>query len=377
MPWAFPRNFRAPPLQTSRRQRLLSFLRGASPQRSSSAPAAGSSSTARMSAPGQQLLRGTAILGGGAAAGGTNGMVFSQLSADPEAAPAAHVLASPMQQLLLPPHESSSAPLPGVPAQRYPATANGTTGSNGSGWSENTAASQRLDSSAARLQPQRPLQQLQPTVWRVSPGPPAAEHGTVAVPPPPDGLLASSQGDGGGHSSGVNNTLVSSRGRGTGSAAGAQAADDASAGSLTAGCSDPDLQPPVTTLSDAHSSLSEGASGEQQHSHGSIFIPAGFGDVVAHCVPTTYSSRVIMNRTYHAAGHISIDMLPAEARSMQPAERGPRMSAAVAGAAAALASQPGGDVEQGRRTAGGTAACTTGSRRRGLRAWVTGKNCKC
>jgi hypothetical protein len=77
------------------------------------------------------------------------------------------------------------------------------------------------------------------------------------------------------------------------------------------------------------------------------------------------------------AGHISIDMLPVEARSMQPAERSPRMSAAAVGAAAALAAQPGGDVEQGRRRAGSAAANNSGSTKRSVRGWVMGERWRC
>ena len=76
----------------------------------------------------------------------------------------------------------------------------------------------------------------------------------------------------------------------------------------------------------------------------------------------------------HAAGHISIDMLPVEARSMQPAERSPRVSAAAAAAAAALAAQLGSDVEQGRQRPGPVSTNATGSRRRGLPAWVMGED---
>lgn len=79
--------------------------------------------------------------------------------------------------------------------------------------------------------------------------------------------------------------------------------------------------------------------------------------------------------TWNAVGHITIDMLPVEARSMQPHERSSRMSAAAAAAAAALAAQPEGDIEQGRRRAGTAAADSAGSRRPGLRGWVVGEQC--
>ena len=59
---------------------------------------------------------------------------------------------------------------------------------------------------------------------------------------------------------------------------------------------------------------------------------------------------------------------------MPPAERSPRVSAAAAAAAAALAAQPGSDIEQGRQRPGPVSTSATGSRRRGLRAWVMGED---
>jgi hypothetical protein len=148
VPWAFPSNARAPPLQLLRRQRLLSFLRGAAPQRSSSATAAaGSSPGGGASATGQQqhlLSEGSAepptgaVMTGGAAAGTTNGMVAGQLPApgwptnrqqgyndsspngQPPAgqAPTADMVASPTHLLLLrPAGRSSTDPLPEAPSQ--------------------------------------------------------------------------------------------------------------------------------------------------------------------------------------------------------------------------------------------------------------------
>lgn len=267
VPWAFPRNFRAPPLQTSRRQRLLSFLRGASPQRNGPAVAAGSSSCAGAGSRGQQgppsthtaePPHGTAIAGS-AAVDGTNGVVSSQLSAAVEAAPAAQVLASPTQQLLLPPHKSSSAPQPDLPAQRHPAMQYGAASGEGSSWINSKPAPRHLDSMAAQHRFEHLQQKQQPPPFQgASLGPPAADGGTVSAPLLSNGLHASSQGGRSGQSGIVDTTAVSS-----GSAAlGAQAAYGVSPGSLRASFGGGNLQPPTSSLMPAESSgLLDGASG--------------------------------------------------------------------------------------------------------------------
>jgi hypothetical protein len=295
VPWAFPRNFRAPPLQSSRRQRLLSFLRGASPQRSSLAAAARSSSTATASGMGQQRLtpgapaechNGSAAPGS-AAAGSTQSVAFGQLSAPTEApveqqanthstsghqppavmgvAPAAFVSTSPRQQLLPPPHEASSDPQPeGLVPQRIK-LGNGTSGGGG-GWSEGAqsqTAARHLDHIAVQPQPQR-LQQAQQLITRnVSLASCAADGGTVGAPPLPNGLTASSGGHWGGRGGSVSNSAVSSNGSIGGTAPDVHAADTGTAGSLRAAFSGGSLQPPAGSLLAAQSSLpSEEASGE-------------------------------------------------------------------------------------------------------------------
>lgn len=79
MPWAFPRNFRAPPTKSSRRQRLLSFLRGAAPDRSLVAAGSRGSTPAPLGGPAAPVFGTSAA--GSAAAGATGGVVFSELLA--------------------------------------------------------------------------------------------------------------------------------------------------------------------------------------------------------------------------------------------------------------------------------------------------------
>jgi hypothetical protein len=293
VPWAFPRNFRAPPLQTSRRQRLLSFLRGASPQRSSPAATAGSSVCAGASSTSRQRLPSSGPVEhpdsaptlGGAAAGNTQGVIFSQLSVPAGAlvglqdeehspkchrspaelgpAPDEHRLASPMQQLLSPPHISSSDPQPATAAQHSQSGIITAHGSDTSEGARPQPAAQHLDRTAGQRRVQHLQQQQQKLLPAQggSPGPCAADIGAEIARPLQKGLSISPEGGCGGNGGSIDSTTVSSRD----CPAGVRAADRDTAGSLRAAFGGGSLPPANCSLSAQSSLPSDGASGESRH----------------------------------------------------------------------------------------------------------------
>lgn len=393
VPWAFPRNFRAPSQKSSRRQRLLSFLRGAAPDRSPAAAAGsrsgdrGSGSSARQLPAGGPAapVIGSAVTGS-AAAGSTGGVVFSELGspfgADLQqppvasaAAPAAGAGAAPQPQpevqawggqseaaSLLAAGSSSNA-LPDFAVQHCCLI-----GGGGGGSAPTQSAAQHLYSETDAERPPPQQQQQRPPVEGLS-----VSEGTATTPLPPwpsRGILGNLHGGGGGGSGDA--------GDGSHSNNGPQPDCTSLGGASSAGGG---IQP-VSPLPAAQGSLSADASGEAPRTvAASAARRAGCAIVFVARQLLCRQSMLKLRRNWHCefakpkmrtAGHTSIDMQPLEARSMQPADNGPRNSEVAAAAAAVLASQPG-DIEEGRLGAGGMMATPANGKRRGFRGWAVGE----